>query len=434
MLRRLSLQGTITDYSASELRDLLPRATFDVNAALHQIQPLLDDIAQRGTPAVTDAVARFDQVELERLRVDPAAIDAAVEKLEPARRRAYQTAIDRVRQAHSAQRLPDIHTQVAPGGYITERYVPVNRVGLYVPGGLAVLASSVIMNAVPAQIAGVEQLAVTSPPQKDTGLPDEGILAVCGLLGLEEVYAVGGPAAVAMFAYGTDECDPVDMICGPGNIYVTAAKRAVRGLVGIDAEAGTTEIAIIADAEANAAHVAADLISQAEHDPAAASVLITDSVALADAVDNELAKRVPLTKHHARIHTALTGEQSGTIVVDDIDAAVRVADSYAAEHLEIHTVDAADIAMRIRNAGAIFVGTYTPVSLGDYCAGSNHILPTGGCARHSSGLSVHSFLRGIHVVNYSQSALAAVAEDVVTFANSEDLPSHGEAVSVRFEA
>ena len=413
----------------------MPRPELDVNAALAQIQPLMDDIAHRGTAAVVETVERFDGVHLEHLRVPAEAIKTAVEELDPDLRRAYLTSIERVRAAHEAQRLPDVVTEVAPGGSITERYLPVGRVGLYAPGGLAVLASSVIMNVVPAQIAGVESIALSTPAQKTNGgLPDQGILAVAGLLGIDEVYAVGGPAAIAMFTYGTDECEPVDMVTGPGNIYVTAAKRAVRGLVGTDAEAGTTEIAIIADAGADPVHVAVDLISQAEHDPAAASVLITDSVALADAVDAELERRAPETRHAQRVLTALAGEQSGTIIVADVDEAVQVADAYAAEHLEIQTANAREVALRIRNAGAIFVGAYSPVSLGDYCAGSNHVLPTGGCARHSAGLSVHTFLRGVHLIDYSREALEVVAADVVAFANSEDLPSHGEAVSARFEA
>ncbi|GAA2285054.1 histidinol dehydrogenase [Glycomyces scopariae] len=433
MLRRIDLSGEIAGYPVRALRGLMPRPELDVNAALAQIQPLMDDIAHRGKAAVVEAVERFDGVRLEHLRVPESAIKAAVEGLAPELRRAYLTSIERVRAAHEAQRLPDVVSEVAPGGTVTERYLPVGRVGLYAPGGLAVLASSVIMNAVPAQIAGVESIALSTPAQKTNGgLPDQGILAVAGLLGVDEVYAVGGPAAVAMFTYGTGECEPVDMITGPGNVYVTAAKRAVRGLVGTDAEAGTTEIAIIADAGADPVHVAVDLISQAEHDPAAASVLITDSAALADAVDAELERRAPRTRHADRVLTALKGEQSGTILVADVDEAVAVADAYAAEHLEVQTANAREVALRVRNAGAIFVGAYSPVSLGDYCAGSNHVLPTGGCARHSAGLSVHTFLRAVHVIDYSREALEAVAADVVVFAESEDLPSHGEAVSARF--
>jgi histidinol dehydrogenase len=293
------------------------------------------------------------------------------------------------------------------------------------------------MNVVPAQIAGVRSLAVVSPPQRDHGgLPHPTILAACGLLGVTEVYAVGGAQAVALLAYGADlsdggRCERVDLVTGPGNIWVTAAKRLLKGVIGIDSEAGPTEVAVLADETADPAHVAADLISQAEHDVIASSVLVTTSPDLADAVEAELAAQVAVTKHVERITEALDGPQSGIVLVDDIDAGLRVVDAYAAEHLEIHTRDAREVAMRVRNAGAIFVGTYSPVSLGDYAAGSNHVLPTGGSAAHSSGLSVQSFLRGIHVVEYDQHALADVADHVVALAHAEDLPGHAAAIAAR---
>jgi histidinol dehydrogenase len=308
-----------------------------------------------------------------------------------------------------------------------------------VPGGLAVYPSSVIMNVVPAQVAGVESLAVASPPQKDTGRPHPLILAACALLGVDEVYGVGGAQAIAMFGYGDggvggDEqtCAPVDMITGPGNIWVTAAKRLLRGVVGIDAEAGPTEIAILADETADPRHVAADLISQAEHDPLAASVLVTTSEALADAVDTYLRQQLTATKHVERITKALSGEQSATVLVDDLDQGLRVVDAYAAEHLEIQTRDARTVAERVRNAGAVFVGAWSPVSLGDYSAGSNHVLPTGGCARHSSGLSVQTFLKGVQLIEYGEEALRDIAPYVVALADAEDLPAHGQAVTARF--
>jgi histidinol dehydrogenase len=332
-----------------------------------------------------------------------------------------------------------VTTQVVDGGTVTERWVPVRRVGLYVPGGLAVYPSTVVMNVVPAQEAGVEGLVVASPPQASNGgLPDSRVLAACALLGVTEVYAVGGAQAIAMLGYGSDgadesdRCEPVDVITGPGNIWVTAAKRLLQGRVGIDAEAGPTEIAILADDTADPRHVAADLISQAEHDPLAASVLVTPSLELADAVEVELEKQVAATRHTERVRTSLTGEQSGVVLVDDLEQGLRVVDEYAAEHLEIQTRDAREWAMRVRNAGAIFVGAWAPVSLGDYAAGSNHVLPTAGCARHSSGLSVQSFLRGIHVVEYTEEALRDVAGHVVALANAEDLPAHGDAVTARF--
>jgi histidinol dehydrogenase len=289
------------------------------------------------------------------------------------------------------------------------------------------------MNVVPAQEAGVEGIAVASPAQKESGgLPHPTILAACALLGVTEVYAAGGAQAVAMFAYGTEDCRPVNLVTGPGNIYVAAAKRLLKGRIGIDAEAGPTEIAILADESAEPAFVAADLISQAEHDPLAAAVLVSTSAELADAVDKELDAQVAAAKHRERITAALSGRQSATVLVDTLEQGLAVVDAYAAEHLEIQTRDAAAVAARVRNAGAVFVGPHAPVSLGDYCAGSNHVLPTGGCACHSSGLSVQSFLRGIHVVDYSRAALAEVAGHVVTLATAEDLPAHGEAVSVRF--
>jgi histidinol dehydrogenase len=338
---------------------------------------------------------------------------------------------------HADQRRVDVITEVVPGGSVTERWLPVARVGLYVPGGRAVYPSSVVMNVVPAQEAGVPSLAVVSPPQRDfDGWPHPTVLAACALLGVEEIYSVGGAQAVAMLAYGVDlpdgtRCEPVDLVTGPGNIYVTAAKRALQGIIGIDSEAGPTEVAILADHTADPRYVAADLISQAEHDVIAAAVLVTTSEELADAVLEEVRAQVARTKHVERITEALTGVQSAVIVVRDIEQGLQVVDAYAAEHLEIHTVEAREIAMRVRNAGAIFVGPWAPVSLGDYCAGSNHVLPTMGAARHSSGLSVQSFLRGIHVIDYDHTALTDVADHVVALAQAEDLPGHGDAITVR---
>jgi histidinol dehydrogenase len=443
VLTRIDLRG-----SRRDPRGLLPRAQLDVSVAVEKIRPVVEAVRDHGFSAIVEATEKFDGVRLERLRVPAAAIAEAVETLDPAVRAALLEVISRARAVHADQRRTDTTTQVVPGGTVTERWVPVARVGLYVPGGLAVYPSTVVMNVVPAQVAGVESLVVASPPQTaNGGLPDARVLAACGLLGVDEVYAVGGAQAVAMLGYGSrgsaasassagavdiDHCEPVDVITGPGNIWVTAAKRMLRGTVGIDAEAGPTEIAILADDTADPAHVAADLISQAEHDPLAASVLVTPSLALADAVEAALAAQVPATKHHDRVTTALTGEQSAIVLVDDLEQGLRVVDAYAAEHLEIQTVEPRKWAERVRNAGAIFVGAWAPVSLGDYCAGSNHVLPTGGCARHSSGLSVQSFLRGIHLVEYDEQALHDVAHHVVALANAEDLPAHGQAVTVRF--
>ncbi|MFB9239683.1 histidinol dehydrogenase [Plantactinospora siamensis] len=436
MLNRIDLRG-----GSRDPRELLPRAQLDVSVAVEQIRPLVEAVREHGFAAIREATERFDGVRLERLRVPAEALVAAERRLDPEVRAALTESIDRARRVHADQRRTDHTTTVTPGGTVTERWVPVERVGLYVPGGLAMYPSTVVMNVVPAQAAGVSALVVASPPQRENGgLPDDRVLAACALLGVDEVYAAGGAQAVAMLGYGstTDaagvepRCAPVDMITGPGNIWVTAAKRLLRGLVGIDAEAGPTEIAVLADDTADPVHVAADLISQAEHDPLAASILVTPDEGLLEAVQAELVRQVALTKHSERITTALTGQQSGAVLVDDLAAGLRVVDAYAAEHLEIQTRDAREWALRVRNAGAIFIGPYAPVSLGDYCAGSNHVLPTGGCARHSSGLSVQSFLRGIHLIEYDEAALREVAPHVRTLATVEDLPAHGEAVRARF--
>jgi histidinol dehydrogenase len=394
---------------------------------------VVEAVRDHGRQAVIEATERFDGVRLAELRVPVAEIEAAGAALDPAVRAALDEAISRAGLVHAAQRRDDVTTQVVPGGTVTQRWRPVARVGLYVPGGLAVYPSSVVMNVVPAQVAGVASIAVASPPQRETGRPHRLVLAACALLGVDEVYAVGGAQAIAMFGYGAgDECAPVDMVTGPGNIWVTAAKRLLRGTVGIDAEAGPTEIAVLADDSADPRHVAADLISQAEHDPLACSVLVTPASALVDAVETELSRQVAATKHVERITAALTGPQSAVVLVDDLDQGLRVVDAYAAEHLEIQTRDARAVAERVRSAGAIFVGPWAPVSLGDYCAGSNHVLPTGGCARHSSGLSVQTFLRGVQLIEYTEAALRDVAPHVVALAEAEDLPAHGQAVSLRF--
>ncbi|MYY08353.1 histidinol dehydrogenase [Streptomyces sp. SID4919] len=433
MISRIDLRGDALPEGGA-LRDLLPRADFDVEAALEKVRPICEDVHHRGDAALIAYAKRFDGVALGRVRVPAEALADALEQLDPAVRASLEESIRRARIVHRAQRRTSHTTQVVPGGSVTEKWVPVDRVGLYAPGGRSVYPSSVVMNAVPAQEAGVASIALASPPQKDFGgLPHPTILAACALLGLDEVYAAGGAQAVAMFAYGTESCPPANMVTGPGNIWVAAAKRYFTGRIGIDTEAGPTEIAVLADDTADPVHIAADLISQAEHDPLAAAVLVTDSVALADAVVKELEPQVAATKHiEERIAPALAGRQSAVVLVDGLEEGLRVVDAYGAEHLEIQTADAAAVADRVRNAGAVFVGPWSPVSLGDYCAGSNHVLPTGGCACHSSGLSVQSFLRGIHIVDYTREALAEVAHHVVTLADAEDLPAHGAAVKARF--
>ncbi|MDT5247421.1 MAG: histidinol dehydrogenase [Mycobacterium sp.] len=456
-MARIDLRGQ--HLSTAALRAVLPRGGVDVDSVLPKVRPIVDAVMARGAVAALEYGETFDGVRPATVRVPVAKLAAALAELRPDVRAALEVAIDRTRRVHADQRRTDTTTTLAPGATVTERWVPVERVGLYVPGGNAVYPSSVVMNVVPAQTAGVDSLVIASPPQVEFGgLPHPTILAAAALLGVDEVWAVGGAQAVALLAFGGTDTDgvgasgapgngvgasgapgdgtelaAVDMITGPGNIYVTAAKRICRSQVGIDAEAGPTEIAILADHSADPVHIAADLISQAEHDEMAASVLVTTSEVLADATDVEVAAQLQTTLHRERVTAALTGRQSAIVLVDDVEAGIRTVNAYAAEHLEIQTLDAPAVANQIRAAGAIFVGAWSPVSLGDYCAGSNHVLPTAGCARHSSGLSVQTFLRGIHVVDYTEAALKDVSGYVITLAKAENLPAHGEAVRRRFE-
>jgi histidinol dehydrogenase len=427
VLSRIDLRGR----RDADLVVELPRAALDVSAAVEQVRPVVEAVRDRGADGVREATARFDGVTLTDLQVPADALERALHELDPAVRAALQEAITRCTTVSRAQLRADEVVDVVPGATVTERWVPVGRVGLYVPGGRIAYPSSVVMNAVPAQVAGVGSLAVTSPPKPEfDGLPNPFVLAACALLGVDEVYAVGGAQAIAMLAYGVAGVLPVDVITGPGNVFVAAAKRLVQGRCGIDSEAGPTEIAILADSSAVPAFVAADLVAQAEHDPLAACLLVTDSLELVDAVDAELRTQVAATAHRERVIEALTG-QSAHVLVDDLDHGLEVVDAWAAEHLEVVTFDAAERALRVRNAGAVFVGSYTPVSLGDYVAGSNHVLPTGGTARFSAGLSAQSFLKRMSVIHYSAQALAEAAPHVRALGGAEDLHAHVEAVEVR---
>ncbi|WP_313813509.1 histidinol dehydrogenase [Glutamicibacter sp.] len=427
------------DFSYAQLKAHLPRPAVNSQTAAEAVGQIIEDVRARGMQALKDLALRFDHVELEHTRVAQAELDRALDELDPLVRRALEESISRAREFAGAQVPQDAVVGYSNGGSVTQRWVPVRRVGLYVPGGLAVYPSSVIMNTVPAQAAGVQSLALASPPQKEFGgLPHPTILAAAKLLGITEVHAMGGAQAVAAFAYGVDVpqdprggIEPVDVISGPGNVFVATAKRLVKGVVGIDAEAGPTEIAILADDSANPGFVAADMISQAEHDANAAAVLVTTSPHLAERVRVELVAQVAATKHTERVREALSGSQSAIILVNDIAQGIDVCNAYAAEHLEIMTADSEADAGRITAAGAIFVGDFAPVSLGDYCAGSNHVLPTSGTALHASGLNVNTFLKAIQVINYDKAALGDVAAHVINLANAEDLPAHGDAVAIR---
>lgn len=435
MLNVLDLRGR--DLSARELAGVLPRAAVDVEAALATVAPVVEAVARRGAAAIAEFSARFDGCTPKHLAVPESDRAAALASLDPQVRTALEISIKHARIAHRAQLPAATCAEIVPGGFVNQRWIPVQRVGLYVPGGLAVYPSSVVMNVVAAQVAGVANIAVASPPQAAFGgNVHPTILAACELLGVTEVYAMGGAQAIAGFAYGFTteegkECAPVDVVTGPGNVYVAAAKRAIRGICGIDAEAGPTEIAIIADDSAEPEYVARDLISQAEHDPNAAAVLITHSEVLARTVDAKVSELVPTTVHRQRVETALSGPQSGIILTTDLPSSVAVANAYGAEHLEIQTVQAQAVSSQIYNAGAIFLGSYSPVPLGDYLAGSNHVLPTGGTARYASGLNVHAYLKSVQEIHYSEDALAALAAPLSHLARAEDLPAHADAVNAR---
>ena len=415
-------------------RPVVERASLDVDAVIEIVKPIIEDVRNNGDQAVNNWTEKLDKIRPSALRVPQNEIDKALAEMSRDVVSALKEAIKRTQVVHQSQIRQETKTEVVKEGIVSQRFIPVQRVGLYVPGGNAVYPSSVVMNVVPAQVAGVASIAVASPAQKENnGWPNKTILAACKLLGINEIYSAGGAQAIAMFAYGTQSCEPVNLVTGPGNIYVTAAKRLLRGIIGIDSEAGPTEIAILADDTGNASWIAADLISQAEHDVSAASVLVTTSEELAVAVEKELAHQVPQTKHSSRIKEALSGLQSAIVIVKDLSQGLAVIDQYAAEHLEIHTRDSANVAQRVKNAGAIFIGEHAPVSLGDYLAGSNHVLPTGGCACHSSGLSVQTFLRSIQYIEYSKNALKEAANQIRTLSHAEDLPAHGQAVDIRFE-
>ena len=433
LIRQLDITGK--KLTKREYKELIPRANLSVESAMIKIAPILKRVKAGDEAELIKLATEFDGVTPKSIRVSSDELQKALAGLDPAIRKSLELAIDQVRKYHRTQLPTDSSFSVIAGGDIDRTFRAVDRVGLYVPGGIASYPSSVIMNVVPAQIAGVTSIALASPPQKENGgLPNSIILATCQLLGVDEVYAVGGAQAIAMFAYGVKNlCESADLVTGPGNIYVAAAKRSLRGLIGIDSEAGPTEIAILADDSALAIDVAADLISQAEHDEMAAAVLVTNSKDLIAKVAEQLVIQVDKTKHKERVKAALSGNQSAIVLVDSIEQGVDVINAYAPEHLELILKNSKAVSAQIRNAGAIFLDRFSPVSLGDYAAGSNHVLPTGGCACHSSGLSVNTFMRNISVIHYDQKAFNQVASEVITLANAEDLPAHGSAIEVRLE-
>lgn len=435
MIRTLDLRGSRP--TRAEFLSVIPRNSVDVGVAAHAAQELIAAVKLEGSAALRSQAQRLDHVTGYDIRVPEQHISEALDSLSPELRDSLETTIQRVRRGSAAQVPATVTTKIAPGATIVQRWQPVERVGLYVPGGKAVYPSSVVMNVVPAQVAGVTSIALASPPQAAFGgRIHPTILAAAGLLGITEVYAMGGAGAIGAFAYGVPDLnlEPVNVVTGPGNVYVAAAKRIVRGAIGIDSEAGPTEILVIADETAQPHLIAADLISQAEHDELASAVLVTNSPELALSVSREIERQVLSTQHATRVRLSLGGEQSALVLVDDLSIAVDFSNAYGPEHLEIHTGQNQQIVSSITNAGAIFLGDYTPVSLGDYSAGSNHVLPTAGQALFSSGLGAYTFLRPQQIIEYDKEALREVSLGIRVLSNDEDLPAHGDAVDIRFSS
>lgn len=417
------------------MRAELPRAENNIEAATSVVQEICEEIRTEGLAALKRHAQKFDGVTPSDFRVSEAELTSALSNQSSDLTAALSVATDRVRRVSKASVPSGFTVELAEDSVVEQRYQPVDSVGLYVPGGKAVYPSSVIMNVVAAQEAGVPRLVICSPAQAEFGgLPHPSIMAAAKLLGVSEVYAIGGASAIAALAYGVPELglEPVRMVTGPGNIYVATAKRLLRGVIGIDSEAGPTEILIIADDSANPEFLAADLISQAEHDENAAAVLVSPSRSLLDQVQLAVTRQLASTQNSARATVSLNGVQSALVLVDSLEAAIEVSNHYATEHLEIQTSNNELVLSKISNAGAVFVGDYSPVSLGDYLAGSNHVLPTGEQAKFGPGLGVHTFLRPQQIVRYGKSGLEKVTEALDLLSQTEGLPAHGEAARVRF--
>ncbi len=406
------------------------RAVFD-DAVEASVRAILDDVRRRGDAALLDLTERFDGVRPETLVVPTEALDRALDALDPALRETLEQAAANVRRFHECERPASWAHDDGDGVAFGQRISPVERAGLYVPAGTAPLPSSVIMNAVPAQVAGVDEIWVCSPPGAD-GLPHPLILATARLLGLEHVVAVGGAQAIGALAFGTETVPRVDVVVGPGNAWVATAKKLVVGQVGIDSVAGPSEVVVLADDGADPTWAAADLLAQAEHDARASAILVTPSQALARAVQAEVDRLVP-TLPRADVLRASLPAYGAAVVTGSMDEAVACVDELAPEHLVILSDDADALWSRVRHAGAVFLGHLTPEPVGDYFAGPNHVLPTGGTARFASALGVGVFLRRQSVVRYSQARLAQSGEAIARFAEAEGLDAHALAVRVRMD-
>ncbi|CAN5236377.1 histidinol dehydrogenase [soil metagenome] len=428
-VRRIDLRGDHSDPS-----DRLPRPPADaMRDAREVVAGVLEDVAARGDAAVADLTARFDGWHGTTWAVDAATLDAALDTLGPDLREALETARDQVEWFHT-EALPRDWEGQHKGASMGVRHSPIKRVGVYVPGGRAAYPSTVLMTVVPALVAGVDEVVLCTPPGSD-GMPNQTILAAARLLGVRTVLRIGGAQAIAAMAFGTAQVPRVDKIVGPGNAFVAEAKLqvAARGAVGIDAMAGVTEVLLIADDTADPRLVATSFIAQAEHDPLVTSVLVTPSEVLADAVLPLVAEEIAAAPNRATIEQAMAG-QSAIVLVDDLDHAVAVSDAFAPEHLEIQTADARAVADRIRVAGTIFVGVQTPTALGDYCAGPNHTLPTGGTARFTGGLRTDDFMVAINWVEFGAEALQRMAPVVRALGAAEGLPAHVRSLEARLDA
>jgi histidinol dehydrogenase len=412
------------------------RDKMDLAPVIATVQTVLDAVRTRGDEAVLELTEKFDRVRLtaNQLRVRESEIDAALETVDPKLLGIMREAAANISRFHKAQLTPNLRLATEFGGYTGLIQRPLDCVGIYVPGGSAPLPSSVLMNVLPARAAGVGKIVMCTPPRQD-GTIHPAILAAAAIAGVDEIYRVGGSQAIAAMAYGTATIPDVDKICGPGNIYVNTAKRLVFGHCDIDMFAGPSEILIIADQTANPAYVAADMLSQAEHDPLASSILVTTSDELAQQVAAELARRVPLLPRRAILERSLA-DYGAILVVPDLDTAIEFADELAPEHLELCLADeiAEKAIVSIHHAGAIFIGHYSPEPLGDYFAGPNHVLPTSGTARFFSPLNTADFLKKTSLIHYTRRDLEAVWKKVARFADSEELAAHADAVRVRFGA
>jgi histidinol dehydrogenase len=432
MLTVIDLRPSPGRPTSADPTALLPRApAATVAQARASVRAILEGVRREGDRAVARFTREFDGWAGDDLEIGAEPVKAALAALDRPLRAALERAAQRVRWFHERARPAD-WLEERDGAVLGVRHRPLRRVGVYVPGGRAAYPSTVLMTVVPARVAGVDEIVLCTPPGEDGRVSDTILAATEVAGGVDRILRIGGAQAVAAMAYGTETVPRCDKVVGPGNTYVALAKAMVagEGACGIDALAGVTEIAVIADDHADPRLLAVDLVAQAEHDPLASCLLITTSSDLAHEVQRALAEELAATRHRERVRAALTG-QGAVALVADLDQAIEVADAWAPEHLEVHTADAASVAERVRAAGAVFVGADSPVALGDYCAGPNHTLPTGGTARFTGGLRTDDFLVPVNWVQYSREALAELAPVVAALGAAEDLPAHVRAVQAR---